>query len=430
MERRHFIAKGIGTGLVLGAFPQLLQASFLQDEYEVQQITSGNKQHWFGYYDKWQIDPSGRYALGNKVDLLFRSPRPDDKIQIGLIDLKQDNQWKQIGETSSWGWQQGCMLQWIPGSKEEVIWNERSTKGFYSKVYNIRTGKTRDLPMPIYTLSPDGTFALSINFARLQMMRPGYGYMSASQTIHTEKAPAAEGIYKMNLITGRTDFILSLEELAGLNREVGSVSENYHWCNHLLISPTGNRFIFLNRSRPYLLNEETKKTKNWNADYVTRAITCNTDGSDLYVLNDSGNFSHFIWKGDEAITAWAATEDGGKAAFYEFYDKSKKYKLLDTERMPSNGHNTYVPGTNYEWILNDTYPKGKERLQELYLYHVPSKRKVILGSFHEPKEFKGEWRCDLHPRCDQQGKRVFFDSTHVGGKRQMFSINIEKIVNA
>ncbi|NJN28672.1 MAG: hypothetical protein HC819_23190 [Cyclobacteriaceae bacterium] len=108
--------------------------------------------------------------------------------------------------------------------------------------------------------------------------------------------------------------------------------------------------------------------------------------------------------------------------------KSKNYEIVGEEDMTQNGHNTYVPNTNDEWILNDTYPQGIERLQELYLYHVPTKRKVSLGRFHVPAQFTGEWRCDLHPRCNPQGTRVFFDSTHIGGKRQIYSINIEDIV--
>ena len=87
-----------------------------------------------------------------------------------------------------------------------------------------------------------------------------------------------------------------------------------------------------------------------------------------------------------------------------------------------------MPNPNDEWILNDTYPQGKERMQELYLYHVPSKRKVILDKFHEPEKFSGEWRCDLHPRCNPQGTKVYFDSTHEAGKRQMYEIDIQEIV--
>lgn len=430
MKRRKFVKCSFLTGVAMGTGSIAGFALQPEPAIKVRQLTSGEKQHWFGYYDKWQVDPSGRYAMGNEVDLIFRSPKPSDVLRIGVIDLENNNQWKEIGQSTAWSWQQGCMLQWIPGSKEEVIWNDREGEGFVSRIHNIKSGQTRNLPRPVYALSPDGNFAVTVNFTRVQKMRPGYGYATRDKINEWEKAPGDDGIFRMDLKTGESKLIISLAQLASLDREQGFVTDNFHWCNHLLVSPSGNRFIFLNRSRDYLLNEEKRKTKNWNSDYVTRAITCNTDGSDVYVLNDSGNFSHFIWKNDDTITAWASTEDGGEAAFYEFYDRSKRYQKLDDEKMPQNGHNTYVPNTNNEWILNDTYPyRHPEHKQTLYLYHVPTKRKVVLGEFYEPEKFKREWRCDLHPHCDQQGNRVFFDSTHNDGKRQMYMIDIEKIVH-
>ena len=48
------------------------------------------KHHWFSYYDKLQFDPTGRYALGMEVDFEHRSPRAEDSIRVGLVDL-QDN---------------------------------------------------------------------------------------------------------------------------------------------------------------------------------------------------------------------------------------------------------------------------------------------------------------------------------------------------
>ena len=50
---------------------------------EARQITRGPKFHWFGYYDKWQFDPSSRYVLGMEVDFEHRSPKPDDEIRLG-----------------------------------------------------------------------------------------------------------------------------------------------------------------------------------------------------------------------------------------------------------------------------------------------------------------------------------------------------------
>ncbi|MCM4174191.1 hypothetical protein DHD32_22240 [Arenibacter sp. TNZ] len=114
--------------------------------------------------------------------------------------------------------------------------------------------------------------------------------------------------------------------------------------------------------------------------------------------------------------------------FYLFTDKSKETVPVGKGIMTKNGHNTYIPGTNGEWILNDTYP-DKERLQTLYLYNVPTKKRIDLGQFFEPDKFKGEWRCDLHPKSDRSGKWVIFDSTHGGDGRQIYMVNINEIVH-
>ncbi len=405
---------------------------------EVIQLTNGPMQHWSGYYDKWQVDPSDRYVLASQVDVFFRSPTPSDTLSIGLIDLHNDNKWQQIGTSTAWGWQQGCMLQWIPGSDEEVIWNDHSEEGgFIAKIYNVRTGEHRILPRPIYTLSPDGEYALCVDFDRLQFFRPGYGYPVKGSQLTYEKAPKDQGIYKMDLSTGQAELIISYADIAKVERSQGDVSENFHWFNHLLINPSGTRFIFLNRSRPvasttemseYLKQNPDYRRNNFSSSYVTRAMTADVNGKDIFSLNDSGQFSHFIWKGDDEICAWAVPDDRELPGFFDFQDKTKKYKAVGEGIMTVNGHNTYVPGTNYEWILNDTYPQGIGRLQELYLFHVPTERKITLGKFHEPIEFKGEWRCDLHPKTSQDGKFVLFDSTHKGDKRQIFMIEIADII--
>jgi hypothetical protein len=445
MKRRTFIKDTcLAAGMfgISGTITGSLSANPVSEEEplpEVKQLTSGNKQHWFGYYDKFQIDPSGRYALGGQVETFFRSPTVDDILRIGIIDLENSNEWREIGTSASWGWQQSCMLQWVPGSDREVIWNNREETGLVSHIYNIETGKTRTLPRPVYTLSPDGKFGLSLDFERLQFFRPGYGYPVRNMRNDWEKAPQNQGIYKIDIRTGKSELIVSNAQVATLPRERGSVADYYHWFNHLLISPDGSRFFFLDRSRPvlresdvpdYLKTHPEVKASGFDYAFVTRALTANTDGGDIYTLNDEGTFSHFIWKGNGAISAWAAPDEGGPSAFYVFRDKSKRYEQAGKGIMVRNGHISYVPNTNYEWILNDTYPVGKERFQELFLFHVPTGRKIILGKFHEPSDFKGEWRCDLHPRCDQQGKRVFFDSTHEGGRRQIYMIDISEILKS
>ena len=142
-------------------------------------ITRGPRHHWFGYYDKLEFDPTGRYVLGMAVDFEGRSPRADDAIEIGMVDLADNDRWVRLGESRAWGWQQGCMLQWRPGSRSEVLWNDREGDRFVCRIVDTATRRSRAIAWPIYTVSPDGRTGLSVDFRRIQDMRPGYGYATS-----------------------------------------------------------------------------------------------------------------------------------------------------------------------------------------------------------------------------------------------------------
>jgi hypothetical protein len=53
---------------------------------------------------------------------------------------------------------------------------------------------------------------------------------------------------------------------------------------------------------------------------------------------------------------------------------------------------------------------------------------VPLGHFLSPKQYADEWRCDNHPRFSRDGKSVVIDSPHGGNGRQMYLIDVSKIV--
>lgn len=392
---------------------------------KVEKLTSGPGYHWFGYYDKLQVDPSGRYILGAKVGFEGRSPTATDSLEIGMVDTQNENTWVKLGYSNAWGWQQGCMLQWIPGAGKEITWNDREGDRFVSRVYNVETKEVRTLPRAIYTLSPNGQFALCTDFNRIQDMRPGYGYAGLPDPHGTERAPGQIGIYKMDLQTGESQMILSIAEVAEIDTSPDSVKNYWHYFNHLLISPNSERFVFLHRKRKLKPSETGSK----RGGFITRMFSANVDGSDLFLLDPSGKTSHFIWKENEALCAWTKPA-GEQWGFYLLYDKSGRIDRIAPAKMPKNGHNTYVPGTNYEWILNDTYPGKEDRLQTLYLYHVLTDRRIELGQFHAPGMYKGEWRCDLHPKASPGGKWVIFDSTHEGDGRQMYRVDISDIIKS
>jgi len=160
----------------------------------VKKITSNPGYHWFAYYDKIQCDPTNRYLLGMQAMFEHRSPTPEDVIQIGMIDLQDDCKWIKLGESRAWGWQQGCQLQFIPGSTNEVLWNDKEDGSFVCHIMNIKTWEKRTIPWPIYTLSPDGKWAVTTDYRRINDTRPGYGYAGIPDPEADELAPENSGI--------------------------------------------------------------------------------------------------------------------------------------------------------------------------------------------------------------------------------------------
>jgi hypothetical protein len=177
VNRRTFLQRCAAIAAVSGASHQRSSRARAAEEKlpPVRQITRGPKFHWFGYYDKLQFDPGNRYVLGMEVDFEGRTPTVHDTIRVGMVDTKDNDRWIELGSSRAWGWQQGCMLQWIPGSKSEVVWNDLERGHFVSHILDVHSGKPRTLPQPVYTLSPDGRTALGLDFGRLQFLRPGYG---------------------------------------------------------------------------------------------------------------------------------------------------------------------------------------------------------------------------------------------------------------
>ena len=146
----------------------------------------------------------------------------------------------------------------------------------------------------------------------------------------------------------------------------------------------------------------------------------------MRLVDPSGRTSHFIWRDPGHILAWSWHASHGNA-FYFFEDKTGgKVEVVGSGVMTDNGHCTYLPGN--AWILNDTYPQGPRRLQRPYLYRVATGRRVPLGHFHLPPEYRGEWRCDTHPRFSPDGRTVAIDSPHTGDGRQLHLIDISGIV--
>jgi hypothetical protein len=410
MHRREFLTTSAGLAASVATGSRLSAATELPP---VRTITRGPKHHWFGYYDKLEFDPTGRYCLGMEVDFEHRSPTAADVIRVGMVDLHDGDRWIELGTTSAWCWQQGCMLQWIPGSRDTVLWNDREDDHYVCRILNVETHALRTIPHSVYALSPNGRTAISTDFRRLGVCRPGYGYNGIPDPNAGNPLPDETGIFRVDLETGVQELILTVRDVASFGPQLPTMHDSpRHWFNHLLWNPDGSRFVFLHRWQVGKGRE-------------TRMLTANPDGSNLRVVDANGLTSHFQWRDPQHLLAFSNQPSHGKK-FYLFEDADPgSIAAVGPKHMLQDGHCSYLPGG--EWILNDTYP-DQDRLQKPYLYHPRDDRIAPLGAFRSPPEYTGEWRCDTHPRIRSDGRTVAIDSPHSGEGRQLHIIDLTAIV--
>lgn len=417
-RRRRFRANLAGIGVVLLSLTaaraeppalDLLKLPVVDPELvKIRAVTHGPKYHWFGYYDKFQIDTSGRYLLVHQVDFEHRAPKPDDVIKIGMIDLADNDRWIELAETRAWSWQQGSMLQWRPGFDDQIVFNDRDGDRFVCRVLDVKTRELRALPMAIDYLSADGKLALCCDYRRIQHIRTGYGYVGVEDPNKDKLAPDDTGVFRMDMETGRTRLLVSVAALAAIPYP-GSTPKDNHYVNHVQISPDGQRFFVFDRWVGGLRGQPT------------RVFAANVaDGGELRLLSAEGA-SHYMWDDAQNVLIWG----NGSYSLYADDGSGRPHKTL--WKAP-NGHHSFIPGTNHQWLVTDTYPQGPKREQIVYLFHRPTERAFVLGRFAAPRAYSADLRCDTHPRVSRDGRFVIIDSPHGGEGRQQYLIDISRIV--
>jgi hypothetical protein len=389
-------------------------AAIVSDKIEQQfceavPITSG-LHHFFGYYDKFPWNASGRYHLALETSFLDRQPTRDDMAVIGVIDTQNGNAFRPVAETSAWSWQQGTMLQWLPSEPEStIIYNIREDDRFYGVIHNIETGAKKRLDRSFYAVHND--YAVGLNYARLHHTRPGYGYPDGAENTLPDLHPDNDGVYRIDLATGKSELIISLQRLFE-HQTIPRMHIGPHWVNHLTISPDGSNFVFLNRC------QFDPKVRFNDRFYVASA-----DGRDLRLVHDNTYFSHFGYFDETTVVGYARTPgtQTDEYALYNLWDAH--FDVIGADVFSSDGHCSFSP--DRRWMLTDTYPDG-ENNRTLMLFELATGRRVDINKFYSPPELKGELRCDLHPRWSRDGRKVSVDSAHTG-QRQVYVLDVSAV---
>ena len=368
-----------------------------------------SNEYFFGYYDKSPWNSTEQYILCMKAKNTWSEADPNVEADILLIDTRDGNSIRKIATTHCWNVQQGCMAQWLgPGFDSQIIYNDVRNGQYCSIILDVVSRVERILPMPVYSVSADGKTALTLDFSRLHNLRPGYGYSALPEDTEGIALPDRPCIWQMDISTEKVTPILKYTDFAHFKPRPEMLEDgSVHKVNHIMISPNGKRFMVLYRwfcgQRKY-----------------TRLITCNVDGSDMYLLSDDDMVSHCYWKNDDEIIAFERKKKEGNGYFL-MQDRTQNYKHL-WPKLTNDGHPSYCP-TNNHLVITDSYP-NKARVSDVKLLQEDDNEGIkTIAKVFAPFKYDNDTRCDLHPRWSRTGNKVCFDAVFEG-RRGLYVIDI------
>lgn len=374
-------------------------------------ITTGPKDHLFASYyaiNAWSADR--RYVTVLETDVKGRLATENDPATLGVVDLQGNNRFVPLTTTRCWNFQEATMAHWLAWAPDtKFIYNDLVDGKFASVIFDLKTRAKTVVPHPVSAVSPDGREAVSINYARLRLTRPDYGYGGNGQDARENVTwPEDDGLYLANLETGTAKLIVSIASLRAQMPPVKDAKALAYFC-HTVFSRDGKKIFWLARTVENLSGQ--KVVRQWQ----TTAFTCNRDGSGVqHCFPDGWGGSHFNWLDGERLLVTAKYND----AIYShvFFTPGKQdYVRLGRGLLDFDGHGVF--SNDGQWMATDTYP-DKLNERKLMVLRMADQAILPLGTYFVPEIYREQYsRCDLHPRWRPDGKEIGFNSVHEGSRQ-------------
>lgn len=365
-----------------------------------------NHDTFFGYYDISPVNESNTQIVFHASPFrTFFKPKRKKRVKI-IVQNLNDGVQRVIAETNAYNWQQGARLQWI--SDTEILFNDfcPDKKIYVSHCYNTITGKLiKSFDYPVQTAYADKKF-YSLNYDRLRELRPDYGYFNTSRMSTSALLNLKDdGIWEIDFQSNKSELIISLEDVVNIKKDKNLVN-GFHWINHVMISPSGRKLIFLHRFK----SKRFKQDRLFSFDLATK---------NLNLIVNYSIVSHFNWINEDSIICFQGPNINNLS--FKKIDLSSKEIVVGSffkKYNKTDGH----PTIGDDIFITDTYPDnfGFQKL----IYVNNNKLKVIYESYH-PLYFFKENRCDLHPRLHH--RKIYFDQI-INSQRKLSVINIPEII--
>ncbi|MGQ0528129.1 MAG: hypothetical protein ACT4OY_08920 [Alphaproteobacteria bacterium] len=342
-----------------------------------------------GYYDVSPFSPDGALLLGQCYKGANVSPHRDHPpLELGFFNIDDPGRrFEPFAQSLTWNWQQGCRLQWVPSAGPRAIFFNTLLDGRYKGIlYDIAQKKTLSaLCSPLYALSTDGRYGLSLNFSALHAARRGYGYSNLPDD-------GDRNLYLIDIEANRKQAIFSLAAAEEFEPQA-DMGGAAHYFNHLSFNPAATLYMV---KHLWMTPEGRRRSRTLILDKSGHIVTC---------LNSTGLSSHYAWRSDQEITVFDWDEED--VARYRSYDlEAKEIKIIGDPYLRQDGHPTWI---NENTLVTDTYRDMLSR-QSVLFYDAGCNIFLKYATLSVPPSFTGEVRCDLHPRIDIARRRICVDT--------------------
>lgn len=367
-------------------------------------IEQKNSHVFCGYFD---ISPDSSFDSNSiLVHVLDKSAAAGaDHINIACADIKT-GEIKILTASNAWCWQMGARLRW--GKEKGIIYFNDFISGHYCcRKFDINADKDIEMiPFALYDISADEQVGVSINFSRLQRLRPGYGYSNKPDSSEGVVSPSDDGLFVIDMQKFTSSLLISYSQLDKL---VPANNKGECYINHVSISPRRKNIMFF-----YIWC--TESLPGWKATLCV----INFKSRKFYCLESEDQVSHYDWLDDDTLLITGMV-NGTRERFYRYYyiDKGLKESIND-EHLKQDGHPVFSRISDR--FYSDTYP-DKHYRQSFFQYENNIYTKLA-DLYHNPRMFE-EKRCDLHPHYFQTKEAVAVDTTYSGNKRSIIVFDIE-----
>ena len=417
VNRGSFCSSVLAFVFVFVSSSPAIQAQPDSFELKIEQITYGTKHHFFGYIGQCQTiqwNASGRYILGLEIDEIDRLPEPEDAAAVILIDTQDDNKIIRVDRTHAWNPQQGTMFYWHPLAAEtQFFFNDRDVENgkVFTVLYDIermrRVCEYRfgDTPIGNGGVAADGSAWLGLNYGRLARLRLVTGYPQALDWSKDEIAPEDDGIFIVDIKTGKKQLLVSYRQLDEKLRERDpDLDHGGLFVNHTLWNRDSDHVYFFARA-----GWSGQGGKRINTPFSIRA-----DGTGL-TLHEIHIGGHPEWAEGSLLIG----RRGAKQILYDVMYKKVVGQLGTPEIFPNPEGDISLSPSGL-WFVNG-HKKADINYYTVYRRHdgtFARSEGIFKGSYG------GDIRIDPAPRWNRTNNMILVPGITKNRTRQLFMIRV------